>query len=86
MLSILDADGIMMALPVPSSSDIHIELGRGAWSTATGRRNVLSTAKYLIAAPPCGAPRRAFFEGMVLGTTTVRTVRHAPCPVLVVQG
>lgn len=33
-----------------------------------------------------GAPRRTFFEGMVLGTTTVRTVRHAPCPVLVVPG
>ncbi|MBS1855190.1 MAG: universal stress protein [Acidobacteria bacterium] len=31
-----------------------------------------------------GAPRRRFFEGMVLGTTTVRTVRHAPCPVLTV--
>ncbi len=31
-----------------------------------------------------GAPRRTFFEGMVLGTTTVRAVRHAPCPVLVV--
>jgi nucleotide-binding universal stress UspA family protein len=31
-----------------------------------------------------GAPRRTFFAGMVLGTTTVRTVRHAPCPVLTV--
>lgn len=31
-----------------------------------------------------GAPRRRFFEGMVLGATTVRTVRHAPCPVLTV--
>jgi nucleotide-binding universal stress UspA family protein len=31
-----------------------------------------------------GAPRRRFFEGMVLGTTTLRTVRHAPCPVLTV--
>jgi len=29
-----------------------------------------------------GAARRRFFEGMVLGTTTLRTVRHAPCPVL----
>jgi nucleotide-binding universal stress UspA family protein len=29
-----------------------------------------------------GAPRRQFFEGMVLGTTAIRTVRHAPCPVL----
>ncbi len=29
-----------------------------------------------------GAPRRRFFEGMVLGTTAIRTVRHAPCPVL----
>ncbi len=31
-----------------------------------------------------GAPRRRFFEGLVLGTTTLRTVRHAPCPVLTV--
>jgi nucleotide-binding universal stress UspA family protein len=31
-----------------------------------------------------GASRRRFFEGMVLGTTTLRTVRHAPCPVLTV--
>ena len=29
-----------------------------------------------------GAPRRPFFEGMVLGSTTLRVVRHAPCPVL----
>ncbi len=31
-----------------------------------------------------GAERRRFFDGMVLGTTTLRTVRHAPCPVLTV--
>ena len=31
-----------------------------------------------------GAARRRYFEGMVLGTTTLRTVRHAPCPVLTV--
>ena len=31
-----------------------------------------------------GAPRRRFFEGMVLGATTLRAVRHAPCPVLTV--
>lgn len=31
-----------------------------------------------------GAARRRFFEGMILGTTTLRTVRHAPCPVLTV--
>jgi nucleotide-binding universal stress UspA family protein len=29
-----------------------------------------------------GSPRRKFFQGLVLGTTTLRTVRHAPCPVL----
>lgn len=29
-----------------------------------------------------GAPRRRFFEGMVLGTTAIRVVRHAGCPVL----
>jgi len=28
-----------------------------------------------------GAPRRTFFDGLVLGTTTLRAVRHAPCPV-----
>ena len=33
-----------------------------------------------------GSPRRRFFEGLVLGTTTVRAVRHAPCPVLTVGG
>ncbi len=31
-----------------------------------------------------GAPRRKFFQGMVLGRTTLRAVRHAPCPVLTV--
>lgn len=31
-----------------------------------------------------GAARRRFFEGMVLGTTTLRAVRHASCPVLTV--
>ena len=31
-----------------------------------------------------GAARRRFFEGMVLGTTTIRAVRHTPCPVLTV--
>ena len=29
-----------------------------------------------------GAPRRRFFKGMMIGTTALRTVRHAPCPVL----
>ena len=33
-----------------------------------------------------GAPHRRFFEGQVLGTTTLRAVRHAPCPVLTVSG
>jgi nucleotide-binding universal stress UspA family protein len=33
-----------------------------------------------------GAPHRRFFEGLVLGTTTLRAVRHAPCPVLTVSG
>ena len=31
-----------------------------------------------------GAPHRKFFAGLVLGTTTLRAVRHAPCPVLTV--
>ena len=29
-----------------------------------------------------GGQRHRFFEGLVLGTTTIRVVRHAPCPVL----
>src|SRR5579859_2997646 len=33
-----------------------------------------------------GAEDRRFFDTSVLGTTTVRTVRHAPCPVLTVVG
>jgi len=32
-----------------------------------------------------GAHQRTFFGGTVLGTTTVRVVRHAPCPVLSVS-
>jgi nucleotide-binding universal stress UspA family protein len=31
-----------------------------------------------------GATRRTFFDGLVLGATTIRAVRHAPCPVLTV--
>lgn len=33
-----------------------------------------------------GAPHRPFFEGLILGSTTLRAVRHAPCPVLAVSG
>jgi nucleotide-binding universal stress UspA family protein len=33
-----------------------------------------------------GAPRRRFFEGMVLGSTALRVIRHAGCPVLSVPG
>ena len=33
-----------------------------------------------------GSPHRPFFEGLVLGATTLRAVRHAPCPVLTVSG
>ena len=33
-----------------------------------------------------GAPHRRFFEGMILGSTTLRVVRHAECPVLIVPG
>jgi nucleotide-binding universal stress UspA family protein len=29
-----------------------------------------------------GAPRRRFFEGMVLGSTALRVIRHSGCPVL----
>ncbi|MBZ5726694.1 MAG: universal stress protein [Acidobacteriia bacterium] len=33
-----------------------------------------------------GAPHGRYFEGLVLGTTTLRAVRHAACPVLTVSG
>ena len=33
-----------------------------------------------------GAPHKRFFGGLVMGTTTLRAVRHAPCPVLTVSG
>jgi len=33
-----------------------------------------------------GARRRRFFDSAVIGTTSVRVVRHAPCPVLTVTG
>jgi nucleotide-binding universal stress UspA family protein len=31
-----------------------------------------------------GAQHRRFFDSTVIGTTTVRVTRHAPCPVLTV--
>jgi len=31
-----------------------------------------------------GGQRTTFFEGIVMGSTTVRVMRHAPCPVLIV--
>jgi len=33
-----------------------------------------------------GAPRRRFFGGMILGSTALRAIRHAPCPVLSIPG
>jgi nucleotide-binding universal stress UspA family protein len=51
-----------------------------------------SAAHSIIAAasdPGCdllvlGAKRRRFFDSTIIGTTSVRVVRHAPCPVLTV--
>ncbi len=31
-----------------------------------------------------GAPRRKFFDGMVLSSTALRVVRHSSCPVLTI--
>jgi nucleotide-binding universal stress UspA family protein len=45
----------------------------------------------LAAEIPCdllvlGSQHQRFFDSSILGTTTIRTVRHAPCPVLTVIG
>jgi len=41
--SILDADGIMMTLPMPNSRELMVELGRGAWASTTGGKIPLSS-------------------------------------------
>jgi putative nucleotidyltransferase with HDIG domain len=36
LLSLMDADGIMMTLPLTNSRDLLVELGRGKWASASG--------------------------------------------------
>jgi putative nucleotidyltransferase with HDIG domain len=43
MLSLLEADGVMMTLPLPDSRDLLVEMGRGTWASATGGKIPLSS-------------------------------------------
>ncbi len=43
LLSLLEADGVMMTLPVPESRDLLVEMGRGTWASATGGKIPLSS-------------------------------------------
>jgi PAS domain S-box-containing protein len=43
MLSLLEADGVMMTLPLPNSRELMVELGRGSWASASGGKVPLSS-------------------------------------------
>jgi putative nucleotidyltransferase with HDIG domain len=43
LISLMDADGIMMTLPLPNSRELMVELGRGTWASATGGKIPLSS-------------------------------------------
>jgi putative nucleotidyltransferase with HDIG domain len=43
LLALMDADGIMMTLPLPNSHDLAVELGRGTWASSTGGKIPLSS-------------------------------------------
>jgi HD-GYP domain-containing protein (c-di-GMP phosphodiesterase class II) len=43
LLSMLEADGVMMTLPLPNSRDLQVEMGRGTWASATGGKIPLSS-------------------------------------------
>lgn len=67
---------------IPELDRARCEL-RPLYRDGEAAREIVATASE----PGCdliviGAHRRGFFGGKVLGTTTVRVVRHAPCPVL----
>ncbi len=42
LLTLMDADGIMMTLPLPNSPEQTVEMGRGTWASATGGKIPLS--------------------------------------------
>lgn len=63
--------------------------GRCTVSEVTGGGEAALEIVKLSASLPCdlvvmGARHRSFFDSTVIGTTTVRVVRHAACPVLTV--
>jgi putative nucleotidyltransferase with HDIG domain len=43
MLSLLEAEGVMMTLPLPGSRDLLVEMGRGTWASAGGGKIPLSS-------------------------------------------
>jgi PAS domain S-box-containing protein len=43
LLSLMEADGVMMTLPVPDSLDLLVEMGLGTWASATGGKIPLSS-------------------------------------------
>ncbi len=43
MLSLLEADGVMMTLPLPNSRELMVEMGRGTWASSTGGKIPLSS-------------------------------------------
>jgi response regulator RpfG family c-di-GMP phosphodiesterase len=43
LLSLLEADGVMMTLPLPNNRDLLVEMGRGTWASASGGKIPLSS-------------------------------------------
>ncbi len=43
LLTLMDADGIMMTLAIPNSQELMVELGLGTWASATGGKIPLSS-------------------------------------------
>ncbi|MGB7539959.1 MAG: HD domain-containing phosphohydrolase [Anaerolineales bacterium] len=43
LLSMLDANGVMMTLPLPNRHELLVEMGRGTWASATGENIALSS-------------------------------------------
>jgi nucleotide-binding universal stress UspA family protein len=77
-----DVDLIVMGTHGRSGLNRELDRHRGSLGPAEEIVKLATEEPYDLVV--LGAARRRFFEGMVLGTTTLRTVRHAPCPVLTV--